>query len=35
MRDREHVGVETDPNVEELTDKPPNYEKETMTEFRE
>ena len=34
LKDREHVQVETDPNVESLTNKAPNYEKDTQTEFK-
>lgn len=34
LRNREHVMIETDPNVESITDKPPNYEKGTQTEFK-
>ena len=34
LKDREHVMIETDPNVESITDKPPNYEKGTQTEFK-
>ena len=32
--DREHVMIETDANVESLTNKAPNYEKESQTEFK-
>lgn len=28
-----HEETQTDPNVEELTDKPPRHQKETQTEF--
>ncbi len=34
LKDREHVSVETDPNVESITNKAPNYEKDTQTEFK-
>ena len=30
---RDHQEVQTDENVEILTDKPPNYEKEAQTDF--
>jgi len=34
LKDREHVMIETDANVETITDKPPRYEKGCQTEFK-
>lgn len=34
LNNKEHVSIETDPNVETITNKAPNYEKDTQTEFK-
>ncbi len=33
MSGRKHVELQTDELVEQLTDKPPEYEKDTQTDF--